>query len=124
MGYAIMRMDKIKSISDGNARIKHNRREVRCLTSNPDRQNIRLNLSGSMRCDKSRTFKEIFEKRTKGQKIRKNAVYAIEVILTFSPESISEQNLFPWAKKNPYGRHNAFAVGIDFYSEGSDRSVF
>ena len=100
MGYAIMRIDKVKSISDGNARIKHNRREVQCLTSNPDKKNIRLNLSESMRCDSSRTFKEMFEKRTKGQKIRKNAVYAIEVILTFSPEAISEQNLFPWAKDN------------------------
>ena len=100
MGFAIMRIEKIKSIVAGNARLKHNRRQTRCVTSNPGKQNICLTLSEQMRKDRHKTFRQIFHDRTNGQKLRSNAVVAIEVVLTFSPGAVSEENLKDWALDN------------------------
>ena len=100
MGFAIMRIEKIKSVVAGNARLKHNRRETRCVTSNPDRKNISLIFSDQMRKDRNRSFREIFYDRTQGQKPRKNAVMALEVVLTFSPGAVPENQLKSWAMDN------------------------
>lgn len=100
MGFAIMRIEKIKSIVAGNARLRHNRRETRCVTSNPGRKNVCLIFSYQMRDDRNKSFREIFHERTKGQKPRKNAVMALEVVLTFSPGAVPEEKLKDWAQDN------------------------
>ena len=100
MGFAIMRIEKIKSVVAGNARLKHNRRQTRCVTSNPGKRNIRLTLSEQMRKDRHKSFRQIFHDRTKGQKLRSNAVMALEVVLTFSPGAVPEENLKAWAFDN------------------------
>ena len=100
MGFAIMRIEKIKSVVAGNARLKHNRRETRCVTSNPGRKNISLIFSEQMRKDRHRTFRQIFHDRTQGQKPRKNAVMALEVVLTFSLGAVPENQLKSWAQDN------------------------
>ena len=99
MAFAIMRMAKIKSCVEGNARMKHNRREIACVTSNPDKKDICLILGDRMREDKNKTFTQIFHERTKGQKIRSNAVYSLEIVLTFSSGGIAG-NLNEWVKTN------------------------
>ena len=99
MAFAIMRMAKIKSCVEGNARLKHNRREIACVTANPDQKDICLILGDRMREDKNKTFAQIFHERTKGQKIRSNAVYSLEIVLTFSHGGVTG-NLNEWVKTN------------------------
>lgn len=100
MGFAIMRIEKIKSVAAGNARLKHNRRQIKCVTSNPHRKNVCLTFSKQMKKDRNKSFRQIFHERVQGQKIRKNAVMAIEVVLTFSPGSVPDENLKSWALDN------------------------
>ena len=96
MGFAIMRQDKIKTVSNANARLRHNRREVPCVTADRTKENKSL-VSESSRAFKNKSFKEIFKSKVGDQKIRKNAVKAIEVILTFSPGSIKAEDLQSWS---------------------------
>lgn len=108
MGFAIMRIDKVKSVVAGNARLNHNRRQTRCITSNPGKKNICLTFSKQMRKDRNKSFRQIFHERTCGQKIRSNAVMALEIVLTFSPGAVSDDNLKSWATDNAEWLRNTF----------------
>lgn len=96
MPFAIMRMEKIKSVSKGSARLKHSRREIACPTADPHRKSLALSCSPLSRDDWKKSFKEIFHERTNGQKVRKNAVYAVEIVLTFSPGAVPQEQLKNW----------------------------
>ena len=100
MGYAILRIEKIKSVVAANGRLKHNRRQTECLTTNPGKKNVCVILNEQMRKDKHKSFREIFHERVKGQKIRKNAVIAVEVVLTFSPGCVPDKKLRDWVYAN------------------------
>lgn len=100
MGYAILRVDKIKSAVAGNARLKHNRRQTDCITTNPGKKNMCVFFNEQMEKDRYKNFREIFHERVKDQKIRKNAVYAIEVVQTFTENSIPEEKLEAWIEAN------------------------
>lgn len=111
MGFAIMRQEKIKTVSSANARLRHNRREVPCKTADRTKRN-KLLVSEESRVFKDKSFKDIFKSKVGDQKIRKNAVKAIEVILTFSPGSIKSEDLQSWSKasmewlRQIFGRNN------------------
>lgn len=98
--YAVMRINKFHSIRQGNKTKAHNARLTPCYNANPNIPNQRISFSKEMKELESKTFKEIFDERTKGQKIRKNAVYAIEIVMTFSPGAISEEQLPAWRNKS------------------------
>lgn len=102
--YCVMRMQKLKTTSAASARLKHARREIPCKTvKNPNAKNVRITMGDEMKKTARMSFKEIFRERTSGQKLRKNAVYAIEVVLTFSPGAINSdnrENLKEWAQAN------------------------
>lgn len=101
--YAILRIEKIKSVSHGNARLKHSRREIECPTAVSGKCNKHLvftDRAEEMRKDKKTPFKTIFHERIKGQKVRRNAVHAIEVVLTFSPNAVNNERLRSWASAN------------------------
>lgn len=98
--FCIMRMEKIRTISRGSDRLRHNRREIPCKTSRPGVKNVCLNFSEQMREDRVKPFKQIFDERAGGQKLRKNAIIGIEVVLTFSPGAIAPENIKPWAMDN------------------------
>ena len=98
--YAIMRMEKIKSVAQGTVRLKHSRREIECPTAMPGQHNKLLANSPHMHEYKKKSFKEIFRERLKDQKIRKNAVHAVEVVLTFSPGAISDEQIPAWVWAN------------------------
>lgn len=100
MGYAILRVEKIKSVVAANGRLKHNRRQTECLTTNPGKKNVCVILNEQMRKDKHKSFREIFHERVKGQKIRKNAVIAVEVIITFTSGSVPDEKLRDWVNAN------------------------
>ena len=96
--YAILRMEKIKSVTKGGARLKHNRRQIECPTANKEKENKTLLVSPTAKEDKKKSFKEMFKERVGDQRIRKNAVHAIEVVMTFSPGAIlGEENIKKWA---------------------------
>ena len=109
MGYAILRVEKIKSVVAANGRLKHNRRQTECLTTKPGKKNVCVILNEQMRKDKHKSFREIFHERVKGQKIRKNAVIAVEVILTFSPGAVPDEKLRDWVNANAKWLKSTFA---------------
>ena len=101
MAYCIMRVAKITTTSAGNARLKHNRREVECTTlRNPDAGRVKIICSPEQKQVETKSFKEIFHERTAGQKIRSNAVHAVELVLTFSPGALKDEQLKEWAYVN------------------------
>ena len=102
MAYCIMRVEKIKTTSAGNARLKHNRREVDCVTANPEasKRNVKVTCSPEQKAVESMSFKDIFHARTSDQRVRSNAVHAIELMLTFSPGSLKAEDLKEWTRVN------------------------
>lgn len=98
--YCIMRMQKSKSTAQASARLKHARREIPCKTViNPNAKNVNICSDYTRQCA-GKSFREIFRERTQGQKIRKNAVHAVEVVLTFSPGAVAPESLENWARAN------------------------
>ena len=53
-----------------------------------------------MEKDRYKNFREIFHERVNDQKKRKNAVYTIEVVQTFSENSVPEEKLEAWIEAN------------------------
>lgn len=98
--FAIMRIEKKKSIRAGNKSKEHNARLTPCANANPEIKNQRIYLNEDMVRLKEMSFKDIFDERIQGQKIRKNAVYAVEIIMTFSPSAINENQLNDWRNKS------------------------
>lgn len=98
--FAILRIDKIKSVSRAGERLRHNRRLIPCATATPGVKNARLILNEQMRRDKHKPFKQIFKERLGGQKIRKNAVYALEIVCAFSPGAVPPGKYKEWTKEN------------------------
>lgn len=109
--YCILRFDKIKTMATGRSRVKHNRREVEMKSlRNPDAGIKQLTFDHK---PPERSFSEMFHSRVpQGQKIRKNAVLAVEAVLAYSPGSISSEQIKPWIKANVewlgkvFGRQN------------------
>lgn len=79
----MMRVKKLKSTGAIGSCQKHNDRER--YTPNADKSRTHLNkiIIG----DKNKSYLDYFHEKTKGIKIRKNAVYAIEVFLSASREA-------------------------------------
>lgn len=102
--FAIMRMQKIKSTTQASARLKHARREIACRTvKDPTATNVRITIGEKMKEYSSKSFREIFREKTAGLNVRKNAVHAVELVLTFSPGAIDPNNredLKAWAQAN------------------------
>ena len=95
-----MRIDKIKSVSRAGDRLRHNRRLIPCVTATPGVKNARVILNEQMRKDKNKSFKQIFKERLDGQKIRKNGIVALEVVFTFSPDSLQPSQYKEWTNTN------------------------
>lgn len=98
MGYAILRTSKISSLAGVQAVLRHNRREVNVVSVVNDRKNPKIIIPSIEENQKLGTYSKFFKERTKGQTIRKNAVRGVEVIMTFSKDSISSKELKAWLK--------------------------
>ena len=98
--YCIMRMEKAKDVRSAGARLKHMRRELPCSTLRHQGEKPIVLRCGSVGECMNRPFGEIFRERTDGQNIRKNAVYAVELVLTFSPGAIKTEQMKEWAGAN------------------------
>lgn len=115
MGYAIMRLRKIKSMQTISAAIKHNHRQKECKSVvQEDKKNPILKFSKM--CEETKLpYKKFLKNKTQGQKIRKNAVLAVEVILTFSSGAISDENIKPWIEKSAEFLANNFGGWGNIY---------
>lgn len=119
MGYAIFRLEKLKSVSNAVKRQKHNERERGAALSDRDEAKViklRSQLAPQLRNEE--TFTEFFRRKLNGQKVRRDSVKGFEVVLTFSPGSVSGENLKAWASANfaflcdTFGAENLQSVNL------------
>lgn len=94
MAYAIMRIEKIKNYTQLRVVSDHNFRQRFTDNANPARQHLNKCLIGSS--DIVSDLKALYQKRGI-EKLRKNGVLAVEMVLAFSPE---------WIKEGAYYRAN------------------
>lgn len=100
MGFAIMRFAKIKDVNAGNALMRHIRREVPIKSlSRPENRNVYIS-SSDVNINKNISFKNALKSRIGDQKIRKNSVLGLEIIMTFTNGCIKEDKVKDWAKKS------------------------
>lgn len=101
MGFAIMRCEKLKSISAATSRQKHNERaKGRALSDRTQEKVIKLRSSAAPQLRDELSFSEFYNRKLKGQKVRFDAVKGFEVILTFSHGAVSDADLKEWAGEN------------------------
>lgn len=92
MAFAIMRLEKVKTISAMTNRQNHNtRKKGATITDEQPMKPI------SLMEDRGISYSEFFKEKTKGMKIRKDAVRGLECVMTFSPNGVRVQDLQQWA---------------------------
>lgn len=117
MGYCFMTIEKIKNTKQLVAKYKHNFREIEVSNADKDKKDLNeelVSLNGS-------TYKEAFEKRTAelgygtDKKIRSNAVYAFEVVTTFSRDQ--DIDLDKWKENNVKWLRETFNANPEKYGD-------
>jgi len=108
VAYCIMRMEKVKHKAGLVGRLRHNTREHISQNVDPDRTKKNLLVGGSV--DEVMGHYE----RLLPEKVRKNAVYAVEVMMTASPEFSGDWNKYltacdEWVA-GIFGRENVLSV--------------
>lgn len=112
--FAILRFEKIKSLSQLGKANNHNKRKSKTPNADPDRtrKNVTLINRGSV--------VTAWKKRVQHYdvKVRKNAVVAIESVQTYSPEMRGKINVDEWARdslkflEDKFGRENILSAII------------
>lgn len=95
--FAILRVQKIKSLGGLAGRARHNLRQIETPNADPKKINI-VRGPGT-----SAEVTSAWRTATEGLTVRKNAVYAVEYLLTASPEffkTASAAKRVDWAKKS------------------------
>lgn len=102
--YAVLRIEKLKSVSGATSRIKHNSREKGAPLTSP---NNKKNVIQLIDLDKQKnyikegvSFSHGLKTHLHGKKLRKNACVAFEIVQTFSPGAISDSDLKKWSQKS------------------------
>ena len=100
MGYAIIRTNKISSISAINGVLRHNQRKVQVPSANPNIKNPKLIFPQIEENQKLGSYAKFLKSRIKpdGRRIRKDAVRGVEVLMSFSKGSITQDELKDWVK--------------------------
>ena len=98
--YAVMRLQKLKSLS-AFAGIEQHDRERQKLRhrANPDLEKYNKHVLPKM-YSQEQSLIDRFHDRVSGKKIRSNAVYGFEVVLSFSPEMTSRIDIATWLRAN------------------------
>lgn len=102
MGYSFMTLEKVKNYNQLKGKFVHNYRKIDVPNADPDK----IDLNEELVQINGKTYKEAFDERMKtlgygnDKKIRSNAVYAFEVVTTFSREDQEHVNLEEWKKNN------------------------
>lgn len=101
--YCILRIEKLKSFAQANARFKHNTRTQPLPTEDEvDIQSLYIPNAPSEEALKNGwNFEEFFKHYANPeQKIRKNAVLGFEIVLTFSKNAILPEQFKDWCAEN------------------------
>lgn len=118
MGYAILRATKIKHVSKLRRSLMHAYREQETPNADPDR----LRENTHVGADSSREALDRFKARLDTQeKVRKNAVLAVEYLVTGSPEDLHEKtreeqdayfrDALKWLEAK-HGKENVIYAGV------------
>lgn len=106
MGYCFVTTEKVKSLGTLTSKYMHNYRKVTVDNANPNLKHLNEELT-ALPVDeygKQKTYKDFFKERIAGldyykeHNIRRNQVYAFEVVSTFSREE--DIDIEAWKKKN------------------------
>ena len=111
-----MTLDKLKSYNQVNKAYKHNYRELKDeLHVNSELSYLNKeyidNPSGEPYSKRIQNIIKQAKKNNTMSKVRKNAVYAYEVVLTFSREAEGSFDVYQWADKNIEWLKKTFNVG-------------
>ena len=99
--FAVMRVEKIKSISTATKRQNHNERtKGDALSDRGEHRSVHIRSKLAPQLRENLSFSEFFKRQTEGQTLRKDCVKGFEVILTFSHGAVSEADLPKWAGEN------------------------
>lgn len=119
MGYCFMTLEKIKNTNQLIAKYKHNYRKIDVLNADPEKAYLNeelVKLNG-------KTYEDVFNERMKSlgygedKKIRSNAVYAFEVVTTFSREDQEKIDLEEWKKNNIEWLRKEFNANPEKYGD-------
>ena len=105
MGYAIPRINKLKTEKDLSDAYKHNTRSFHVLNADPERSDNNVELVDQL---VGKTYQDVFEETVRRLKvlgaqnrsIRKDAIRGFELLLTYSWEDVGRFDLDDWARAN------------------------
>lgn len=90
---AIFRIEKFKNLGKLQSAINHNTRAIATPNADPKKEKLNRNiLSEIFGQEEKLTPFETFKEKTKDFKIRSNAVYAVEILISASPEYFADGN--------------------------------
>lgn len=115
--YNVLRFRKLKSFRAVTGALEHNeRKRGNTLTDLCEANVVGIKSTGMIYS--GRNYKEVVEERLCGKKIRKNATYGIEAVISFSPGAIKEDKLKEWIQlvflflKEQFGEKNIFSLNL------------
>ncbi len=102
MGYAFMSCDKVKTLTHLEGKMKHNYRDIDVPNADPNDWNKNIELLASGRVDYIKAYeaKVGASDYYKNRKVRKDAVKAIEVMMTCSHKDAENIDLEKWKEAN------------------------
>ena len=116
MGYAILRMQKLKSAHSVRRSMQHAFREKDTPNADPERTPENTHIGANNTDEAMQKFKDAMP-----DKVRKNAVLAVEYLITASPETIKDKSrqqqddyfrdALHWLEKK-HGKDNVLYAGI------------
>lgn len=111
MGYCFMTITKVKTMTGLVKRAEHNLREKEVLNADPERANLNeeiVSLNGQEIAD---VWEQKKDEALKGKEPRKNAVKALEVVLSVPKEDAAKIDLEKWKKENLKWLQDTFNKG-------------
>lgn len=100
MGYAIIRTNKISQLNSINAVLRHNRREVEVASATKGIKNPKLLFPQIEKNQAIGSYAQFLNSRLTqtGKRTRKDAIRGVEVLMSFSKNSLAESELKNWVK--------------------------
>lgn len=96
--YCILRFDKKATIAAAVGTERHNNRTARQYKGQLKEEDRIIKIATEYKAANPKaTFSDFFKSRTANTTVRKNAVKAVEVLLSFSPGAIPPERLKEWA---------------------------
>lgn len=118
MSFAILRAVKIRSLASMRLSEQHNTRERMPQNADPEKTPLNRIYVGS---PEGKTIVDQFKEKAAGLKVRSDAVLAVEVLMSFSPDAKDTIPLDDWVKDNQRWLEKTF--GKDIYIKTVNKST-